>query len=98
MRKRDTRLGDIIREARLDRKITQRKFAETLGLNLVAYSGFENAMREPTEEMLAKVCEALELNIDEVRELNAQIEYIPFDFEQDLKDAFICRKHTIDGM
>ena len=99
MRNRDTRLGDKVRKARLNKNIGMREFVEKIGLepcNIPLYSRFESGIEAPTEEMLVKVCEFLGFDLKEMQELNAQIEYIPFDWEKDvdLNSTLICRKRN----
>ena len=100
MRDRDRRLADKVRQARLDKNIGMRDFVEKIGLapcNIPLYSRFEGGIEAPTEEMLAKVCEFLGFDLKEMQELNAKIEYIPFDWEKDinLNSTLICRKQKL---
>lgn len=100
MRDRDTRLGDKVREARLSKNIGMREFVEMIGLepcNIPLYSRFEGGIEAPTEEMLEKVCAFLGFDSQEIQELNAKIEYIPFDWEKDIdpSSTLICRKRNI---
>ncbi len=48
-------LGDRIKTKRISQGITQEKFAEVVGSNLVFINQIENLKRKPTIEMLDKI-------------------------------------------
>lgn len=56
--------GKIIRNRRKFLKITQREFAEIIGIGLRTYVDIENGRANPTFDSLQKITEALGLKIE----------------------------------
>lgn len=53
-----------LRETRMNRKITQQKLADSVGLALRSYQCYEQGVREPSLNMLVKLADALEVPTD----------------------------------
>lgn len=53
-----------LREARMNRKLTQQNLADRVGLALRSYQCYEQGVREPSLEMLVKLADALEVPTD----------------------------------
>lgn len=53
-----------LRETRMNRKLTQQKLADAVGLALRSYQCYEQGAREPSLDMLIKLADALEVPTD----------------------------------
>ena len=53
-----------IKQARIQKGITQREVAAQLGITLGCYAHYENGIREPSIELLPKLCIALDISAD----------------------------------
>ena len=53
-----------LRETRLNRKLTQQKLADAVGLALRSYQCYEQGVREPSLDMLVKLADALDVPTD----------------------------------
>ncbi|GAB3915794.1 transcriptional regulator [Microlunatus endophyticus] len=58
-----TLLGGVLRRARHDQKRTLSDVAETAGISVPYLSEIERGRKEPSSEMLAAVCGALDLDL-----------------------------------
>lgn len=57
-----TRIGDVILTARRAAGLTQEELATRLGITQAALSRYENDLREPDDEAVAKISEALDVS------------------------------------
>ena len=57
-----TRIGDVILTARRAAGLTQEELAARLGITQAALSRYENDLREPDDEAIAKISEALDVS------------------------------------
>lgn len=65
------KLGTILRNARLDKRMTMKDLCEQIGLKEVAIHQYETGKRKISLEIFFKVCKILDLDVDEVqKELN----------------------------
>ncbi len=55
-----------LRNVRECSNISQRQMAEKLGIPVTTYRNYENTLREPSYEILAKICEILSVSADEL--------------------------------
>jgi transcriptional regulator with XRE-family HTH domain len=60
------KLGQRIRERRLELKMTQAKLADTTGLDRTYISGLESGRRNPALKNLGKLSKALKISIDQL--------------------------------
>lgn len=66
----NNRFGELLREARLAKGITLRKFAEALGVSPTYVSGVENGtLPPPTSDRLVTIGQLLEVELDELVEM-----------------------------
>lgn len=64
------RFGELLRESRLAKGMTLRKFAEALGVSPTYVSGVENGtLPPPTSERLSAIAQLLDVNADELIEV-----------------------------
>lgn len=61
------KLGLILRNARLDKRMTMRELSERAGLKEVAIHQYETGKRKISVELLFKLCKILNLNVDDVQ-------------------------------
>ena len=65
------KLGTILRNARLDKRMTMKDLCKRTGLKEVAIHQYETGKRKISLEIFFKVCKVLDLDVDEVqKELN----------------------------
>ena len=55
-------IGQRIRKARLNREITRQELGEMLGVTEQAIYQYESSTRRPKPEIMAKICEVLQIN------------------------------------
>lgn len=55
-----------LRNAREGSNISQKQMADMLGIPVTTYRNYENTLREPSYEILVKICEILSLSADEL--------------------------------
>ncbi len=60
------KIGSKIKKARISKGIRQKDMAEKLGLSISTYSNYENNYREPKLDIVEKICEILDMTIDEL--------------------------------
>ncbi|WP_373205854.1 helix-turn-helix domain-containing protein [Clostridium tertium] len=59
-------IGDKIKEARKNKNITQKDFANILNIPVSTLANYENNHREPNLEMIKKIAKALNISPDEL--------------------------------
>ena len=55
-----------LRNIREDCNLTQKQLAKQLGIPVTTYRNYENTYREPSFEILAKICDVLHVSADEL--------------------------------
>lgn len=66
----NNRFGELLRESRLAKGMTLRKFAEALGVSPTYISGIENGtLPPPTSDRIAAIATLLDLDSDELVEV-----------------------------
>lgn len=55
---------DKLKQARIERGLSQQKVADSLGLTRGCYSNYELGTREPPIDTLRKMCELFEISAD----------------------------------
>ena len=55
-----------LRNIREDCNLTQKQMAKQLGIPVTTYRNYENTYREPSFEILTKICEILHISADEL--------------------------------
>ena len=63
--------GTNLKKYRTQKGLSQEKFAEKVGSNLVYINELENCKRKPTIEMLDKIAEGMNKNIDRKLKMTA---------------------------
>lgn len=53
-----------LRQLRMNKRITQQKMADTLGISLNAYQKYEQAERSPSLDCLVAIADILEVSTD----------------------------------
>ncbi|MFU0783880.1 helix-turn-helix domain-containing protein [Thermoanaerobacterium thermosaccharolyticum] len=77
-------IGDIIKELRLKKGLSQRKLAEIVKLSNTTISDIEKNIRNITIDNLQKIAEALDTTVDEImRQVNKNQESEPKKVEQE---------------
>jgi len=61
-----TKIGKFIAEQRKNKKLTQEQLAEKLGINNRTISRWENGINMPDASLYKKICEVLEISIEEL--------------------------------
>lgn len=56
--------GKRLREVRMERKLTQQKLADAVGIALRTYQCYEQGVREPSLDMLVKLADELSVPTD----------------------------------
>lgn len=54
----------ILRDTRMQRKMTQQRLADAIGLTLRSYQCYEQGTRQPPLDMLVKLADVLEVPTD----------------------------------
>ena len=65
-------IGDKLKQARVDAKVSQAELAERIGVYQKDISRWENGERTPSVEAFAKICKALKVSADELLEIKCQ--------------------------
>lgn len=65
--------GERIKQARLQRGMTQKELAEKLGVSESYVSQYERSVRNPKRDTLQKIAEALETTADALRGINWEV-------------------------
>lgn len=55
-----------LRNAREGRDLSQKEMAKRLSIPVTTYRNYENTLREPSYDVLAKICEVLNTSADEL--------------------------------
>lgn len=66
------KVGSNIKMIRKDKKMSQKDMAKILNIPCSTYSNYENNNREPSAELLKKIAEILDVNINDLLSLNAK--------------------------
>jgi transcriptional regulator with XRE-family HTH domain len=66
-------LGGFIRTRREARKQSLRAFADQLGISAAHESDIEHNRRKPSAELMAKMAEALEVDLEDLQALDARL-------------------------
>ncbi|MBI2092354.1 MAG: helix-turn-helix transcriptional regulator [Deltaproteobacteria bacterium] len=66
-------LGGTIKEARMAKGISLRKFADEIGVSPPHVSDIENDNRKPSDELLGKIAKNLDLSFDELEKMKGKI-------------------------
>ncbi|MEW8997924.1 MAG: helix-turn-helix transcriptional regulator [Thermoanaerobacter sp.] len=64
------KLGQIIKEKRLEKKFTQKHLAKQIGLSRNYLSDIENGRYMPSVETLIKIASVLELDLNSLKSTN----------------------------
>lgn len=57
-------MGDKLRQLRQEKGLTLKNVAEQLGINLMTYAHYEHGDREPSIEMLKRLCDFYDVSAD----------------------------------
>lgn len=60
------KIGNRIRELRIEKGYTQKEMAELAGISYTTYSNYENNNREPSMKQIEKIAMALEMTTDDL--------------------------------
>lgn len=60
------KIGTRIKEARLAKQIPQKEMAKRLSLSVSTYSNYENNYREPKLDLIHRICDELDISLDEL--------------------------------
>lgn len=66
------KVGSNIKMIRKDKKMSQKDMAKILNIPCSTYSNYENNNREPSAELLKKIAEVLDVNINDLLSLNTK--------------------------
>ena len=58
------KFADRLKELRKEKGISQKLVAKEIGITLSAYSNYEQGIREPSNEMLIKLCKYYNVSAD----------------------------------
>lgn len=61
------KIGNIFKNARIDKKLSQIDCARNCGVSVVAYQYWERGVCVPKEDNLKRLCNFLEIDIGEVK-------------------------------
>lgn len=59
-------IGQKLHKARINKGISQEKLAEQVGVTPASISYYESGKKRPSFEKIKKICEVLNLNMDEL--------------------------------
>jgi transcriptional regulator with XRE-family HTH domain len=62
-------LGNLLKNARSAKNMTQKEVAEAVGIELNSYQNYEYEVRQPRADILLKLIRILDLDIDEVEKI-----------------------------
>jgi transcriptional regulator with XRE-family HTH domain len=82
-------LGKRIKQARENRKLTQEKLAEIIGVSTVYVSHLEIGSKLPSLETLVKISNSLDISVDYLlsNDVNTAKEYLESDLAKLVKDC-----------
>lgn len=60
------KVGSLIKELRLSKGYTAKDFSKKINIPYSTYSNYENNNREPSLDVLHKICDNLDITIDEL--------------------------------
>lgn len=81
------KFGDYLKKIRLDNNLTQKEFAEKLGVKTSTYSNYEKNLREPSSEFINTL--ANKFNIDLFELLKGDVSYSITADENGIKATYI---------
>ncbi|MDE7306852.1 MAG: helix-turn-helix domain-containing protein [Clostridia bacterium] len=58
------KFNDKLKQLRLERELPQNQVAEKLGITRAAYANYEQGIREPSYEILKRICLFFEVSAD----------------------------------
>lgn len=61
--------GEMMRSARISRKITQEKFAKTIGISTLYCRMLEQGKYNPTWVLWLKICAELDIDVKKLRDI-----------------------------
>ena len=56
--------SERLKETRQDVGLSQKEVAQNIGITASAYANYEQGLREPSFEVLAKICDTLDVSAD----------------------------------
>lgn len=59
-----TMIGDVLRNLRKERNLTQQQLSDILGIAQTTYAGYENNKHEPSLEILIKLADYYKVSLD----------------------------------
>lgn len=57
-------MNEKLKQLRKEKNVTQKMVAKSLGITLSAYSNYEQGIREPSIEILKKICRYYDVSAD----------------------------------
>lgn len=87
------KFGDYLKKIRLANNLTQKEFAEKLGIKASAYSNYEKNLREPSTEVINTL--AKKFNIDLFELLKGNINYSITADENGIKATYIPNPSSV---
>ncbi len=82
------KLGKLFKQRREEKKLTQQELADLIGVTYKAISNWEHGRRLPDYSLLAKVCDALSISLDEIFKMEDDIEDKKTLFDERLEQDF----------
>ena len=83
------KIGSKIKKARISKGIRQKDMAGELGLSISTYSNYENNYREPKLDVVERICDVLDMTIDELMDF-------PIDDSEYRKDNSSAQNNIIE--
>lgn len=79
------KIGSLIKELRLSKGYTAKEFSKKLHIPYSTYSNYENNNREPNLDVLNKICENLDVTVDQLLSLST----LPLELRYSIVDALL---------
>lgn len=79
------KVGSLIKELRLSKGYTAKEFAKKIHVPYSTYSNYENNNREPSLDVLHKICDNLGVTIDEL----LQFSVLPLELRDSIVDLLL---------
>lgn len=83
--------GEILKEARKDKGITQKSIADRLSISKATYSLYESGKRFPTPEKAIVIAEILDLSLDELFTIPISLRFESDRISETIHDEIILR-------
>ena len=83
--------GEILKEARKDKGITQKSIADRLSISKATYSLYESGKRFPTPEKTIVIAEILDLSLDELFTIPISLRFESDRISETIQDEIILR-------